>query len=421
MIRPVRAAAQRGQALAELALSVPVLVGLFALTLQGGLVIDDQINLQHAAYEGVQWAVANRTTATTTDIQNHIYRQLCGVDSNGNVYAVGASAALTRYCSSGGLVVSAATTGATGMLRPAGGPILAPLILDAEAATCQKWDLAIAVTWPAGGSDANNGPVGAGQTATITVTLVGPDGAAGGPSGAGSSPLVTLSAANLPAGLTNGTPFLDPPTVSTAGSTSKMLITPSSHTSPGTYDIKFGGIDQCGNDPTSSSPEKDVVITITGGSGPANPPASNSKIHGLLPICVPIGGNVLINGENFVAGSTVTISGQSAAVTSVSGNQLVVVVPSGVLPPGQTSGKVSVTVTNPDGTTVSLANAVTVGNCTGQVNPQNSPGSATPCFLGGAGAGGTEYTVTITWTETLVIPWISRNISLAARMRGFCQ
>ncbi|MEA2645162.1 MAG: TadE-like protein [Chloroflexota bacterium] len=69
---------RRGQALTEFALLAPVLLGFLALTLQGGIVISDQVNLEHYAYEGAQWAVANRTAATSGTISGHIQDQLCG-------------------------------------------------------------------------------------------------------------------------------------------------------------------------------------------------------------------------------------------------------------------------------------------------------------------------------------------------------
>src|SRR5438445_666216 len=41
----------RAQATLELALILPFIVGLLAISLQGGLVISDQVNLEHSAYD----------------------------------------------------------------------------------------------------------------------------------------------------------------------------------------------------------------------------------------------------------------------------------------------------------------------------------------------------------------------------------
>jgi hypothetical protein len=410
MMRRIRATTQKGQALSEMAMLLPVVVGLFALTLQGGLVIDDQVNIQHAAYEGAQWAVGNRTTASASAVQNHIYEQLCGLDSSGTLKATGSSDALTRYCRDTSLTVTVSTTAATAQKPAARDPLFGPFVVNAMATTCQQWDLN--VTTSPSGTPIN---LSTGQSATITVAMVGPNGAPN-PTGSGSAPVVAVSAGPLPSGLSNGTPFMNPPTIST-GNTSRITITPGNHTSPGTYDVMIGGSDQCGNDPTSSTPQKDVKIVISGGSGPATPGFANIGLHGLLPLCVPIGGALTINGQG-LSGATITVGGQPAQIISTGDNQIVVTVPTIVLPSGQSSTKVSITATTANGSS-SLANAVTVGTCASTPSPPAAD-AATPCFLGGGG-GATEYTIQIQWSETLVIPWLTNSLQLTANQRAFCQ
>jgi hypothetical protein len=83
--------------------------------------------------------------------------------------------------------------------------------------------------------------------------------------------------------------------------------------------------------------------------------------HGLLgigtltPASGPAAGGttLTIRGSGFVSGSTVTIGGKSAAVTFKDMNTLTVVTPT------VTAGALHVTITNPDGETVSLDAAYT--------------------------------------------------------------
>jgi hypothetical protein len=410
---------QRGQALAELALGAPFLIGLFALTLQGGLVLDDQVNIQHFAYEGGQWAVANRLTATTDNIQNHVLGQMCGLDAGGVPIGTGSISPvpLTRYCRDNSLKVLVSSPTVNALSNPGDDPFFGPWVVQADAAACQQWDLQVTLS---------AATLSTGQSATLTVTLVGPNGAAN-PTGAGSAPIVTVTVSNLPQGLYNGTPYLNPPTITPGNATTSMTIQPTATTEArDAYHIKVSGLDQCGSGVASTVAEKDLKLITTGGTGPATPPAA-PKVNGLLPLCVPTGQNLTINGSGYVAGSTVTIGGQAATVVSTTSTTITVTVPAAALPAGQVSQMVSVSVSNPGGGSVSLANAVIVGTCTAQQTQdnqtRNQAGSATPCFAatGGQAGSGVQYVITITWKETLVIPWITSAVTLTANQRAFCQ
>lgn len=407
--------AQGGQAMIELAFTLPIIVGLFAVGLQGGLVLDDQVNLQHYAYEGAQWAVANRATATHDDIVNHIQAQICGTTS-GTPNPVPTSTAPARYCREGGLtIVVNKVDHITGMTHRGRDSLFGPLVVDAEAATCQAWDLKVTPVTSAGS------PATAAQntgSATFTVSLVGPSGS-GLPTGAGSTPLITLGVDNLPPGLNQGTPYFNPPTITVSGgasTSSTLTIYPGNHTNAQTYTLTIKGADQCG-----ITVGKYAYVTVTGPGTPAIVPMPTFNINGLLPLCIPTGGGTItINGQNF-AGATVTVGGVSATVTASSGTQLTITVPP--LPAGVQSVVIS-----QGGQTFTAANAVTVGSCAGGGGGGGGApyGIAIPCtYAGGPGntSGETEYTIQIKWTETLIIPWVTNNnnIDLSASQKAFCQ
>lgn len=391
MIKRIRGSMQRGQALTELALLLPVLAGFFALTLQGGVVLSDQVNLEHYAYEGGQWGVANRTTATTTDIENHIKTQMCGSGKS-----IGASDALTRFCRAGSLSITV-TTGTIS----AEAPLLNRLgvVRDALATTCQSWTLGAADITVAQGASAN-------ISASISA------------SGSGTAPVVTLSAGGLPSSLSNGTPVWNPP--ATTG-TSVLNIAPSIHTDvKNYYTVTVRGVDQCG-----VTNEKEVHVNVTSGGGPGTVTiAVPVHIDGLLTVCIPIGSGstFTIKGAGFVSGATVTIGNGASAVTgttSVSGSTSMAV----TVPAPSAAGVYDVTVTNPDGTSTTLFNAITVATtCTvANPDPNGVSGSSTTCAANGGSSSPLAYRVVITWNEQLLVPWLVSSFGMNATQRAFCQ
>ncbi|MDP9325420.1 MAG: pilus assembly protein, partial [Candidatus Dormibacteraeota bacterium] len=301
-----RRARQQGQSLTEMALLVPILLGFFALTIQGGLVISDQVNLQHYAYEGAQWAVANRTTATTTTITSHIRDHMCG-----NSNPLNSSSALTRYCRDNTLAITVSTANATA--SRGGGPPFSLIPIDAMAASsCKAWDL---TTNPSGTSVNSPVSVAQGSSTNITVTMAA--------TGSGTSPVVTLTmTGNVPQYLSNGTPQFNPPTVSDGGSAT-INIAPSINTTKNTtYELKFGGLDQCGGTPSTGTHSVWVRVTDGGGPGTLSLPL-DLHLDGVFPLCIPIASptSLTLHGAGFSAGATVTIgAGASALGTTVTSN-----------------------------------------------------------------------------------------------------
>ncbi|MGI8609646.1 MAG: TadE family protein, partial [Candidatus Dormibacteria bacterium] len=227
-----RCLSRRGQATVELALAAPFVVGLLAVTLQGGLILSDQLNLEHYVYEGAQWALANPNAPDTGvgSIQEHIYKQMCGGAS------VSPSSAGSRYCTaeSGGLPnlavsVTAKNTPVT-LARPR------PTGAVMAATSCKSWHLDVA--WSA----ASPAQIGPNRTRYFTVTYRVQ---AGDPNPTDPSP-VTLSASDYPPGLANGTPYFEPPIVYNDGDQARLAIQTGTNTVPGTYPVFITGQDQCG-------------------------------------------------------------------------------------------------------------------------------------------------------------------------------
>jgi hypothetical protein len=406
VIRGIRSCLQSGQATVELAVIGPLLVGLFALTLQGGLVISDQVNLQHFAYEGAQWAVTNRTTATVASVTSHIQDQICG-----NGKAVGASDGLTRLCSDGGLSINVSVGAATASTQERAGWGSALGLVDAQAAvpTCPRdgWDL---VVTPASG----NGAAGV----TITAKLTGPAGT--GVPGSTYPPVVDLSTLGMPLGTSAGTPLWNPPTLSGSGVTSTMYIQTTSHTPAGTYNLKVTGTDQCGGQPANGP--KTVSIGTSSGAAPVVD--SVPHIDGVTPSCVRLGvpTTLTINGQNFVSGATVAfdLSGVSYPTTFISARQVTVAVTATTAD----TDNIVLTNPNPPGTQAKIFGAVVnAASCPGGTG--NIAGSSTACSAGAtagyAVGNGVEYMVTIAWNEHLIIPWITSTVGLSATEHAFCQ
>ena len=392
MIRRIRHRLQSGQATLEMAFVGPILVGLFALTLQGGLVISDQVNIQQYAYDGAQWATSNRATATltgsgSTSITQHVQDQICGAGKS-----IGASDAITRICRTGGLNITVAADNATAMRSgPRDWLAASGLVENAEAA---------AATCPVGG--VNPWSLAVSQSAgVVTATMTGPNGS-GSPSGAAATPVVTLVALGLPHS-TNGTPLWNPPVI---GTSSTLSI-------GGSFNLKVTAVDQCGGQ-EAQGPRP---ISSGTGAGSLGTGAATPHVDGVTPACVHTATQLTINGQGFVAGATVMFDlGGTATIISTTATQIVVSVPA----PGSADTD-NLVVTNPSGAKAKLYNAVLnspVAACPAIIATNNSlAGTTNPCPAGGAAH---EYTVTISWTETLIIPWITSGILLSSTEHSFC-
>jgi IPT/TIG domain len=110
--------------------------------------------------------------------------------------------------------------------------------------------------------------------------------------------------------------------------------------------------------------------------------SGSAMISGVSPNSGPTAGGtaVTVNGSNFSSGATVSFGGTAApGVSFVSSTQLKATTPA------HAAGAVSVQVTNPDGTSATLANAFTYGSTTLSVN------SVSP--ISGPAEGGTSVTI----------------------------
>ncbi len=96
----------------------------------------------------------------------------------------------------------------------------------------------------------------------------------------------------------------------------------------------------------------DIKVVAQGISAPV--------ITGVSPTCVPIDqiGTTIVNihGENFATGATVTVGGIEAAQTAVIDSTKIQI----LLPPALGLGTYDITVTNPDGKTGTLVNAISI-------------------------------------------------------------
>jgi Flp pilus assembly protein TadG len=401
-VRRRGALAQRGQSLVEFALAVPVLLGLLGLTLQGGVLISDQIGLAHAANEGAQWAASNPGSATTGDngtVATHVYQQLCG---QGVAVGQTSATAPTRFCTTAAPTVHVTSrTTPTTMLMPPGSYRNA-----ASDKKCQTWDL---------GASPTSIITTQGAQVQFSVSLTN----IGGNNG-DSEPQVTLSAGGIPPGVTPGVPSFNPATIA-IGDASVLSFTTSTATPPGSYSISVNGTDQCQSG--ASSGTTTVDLTVTGSPVPA--PTVSPNLPSIISTSVTsfvqaAGGITTLVGTNFQSGATVAIGSTPATlVTFVSSTQLLVTVP-----PGIPTGSYNITVTNPNGSSATLNNALTITLAAASPSPSASAGG------GGGGvvvaacaptAGGYEFVITISWAEPLFIPWVSRSFTLSASQYATCQ
>ena len=400
-----RRLSRRGQATVELALAAPFIVGLLALTLQGGIIISDQVNLEHYAFEGSQWALANPNAPLTGagSLQEHIYKAMCGGATSIP------SAGGTRYCAaeSGGLpnMTVSVTSNSTPLTEVMPRPTQAVM----AASTCKAWSLTI--TPGNFGGAPGPGQIKQNQTRWYTVTL---HVAAGDPNP--DSPTPTLSASDYPPGLANGNTYFEPPTLYNDGDTSRLTIQTGSNTVPGVYPIFITGQDQCGGGPTPTPAINNLTVLAAGSFNAPPTPVTVTVDPVQIGICAGTATPVKVTGSGFQVGATIkfgTVPGAGVAVVKGGEIDATVTLPSGVY---------DITVTNPDLTTGTAVGGLTVlpsAPC-----PPASPAIAThPCS--GNVAGAYQTLIDIKWDEPLALPLLTTStppfIALEATQRVLCQ
>lgn len=396
---------KRGQATVELALASPFIVGLLALTLQGGIVISDQVNLEHYTYEGAQWALAHPDAPLTGagSVREHVTQQMC------NGAATVPQPGGTRYCldqTLSGLAPSdnlsiqvARSVGntPTSQVRPS------PTSQVLAASTCNPWALSVTV-------NPSSGSISASDTATYTVTLSITDVGR-------SDPVVNLSASNLPPGLANGTPYFVPPSLSTNSSYGRqavLVVDTAASTVVGDYPIAVTGVDQCGIGPSSPPTVTPLTIAAGGnfGAPPVHPPVS---VSAAVPICGGAASTVRVTGSGFQAGASVQLGTTAAGpVTFVNSGEVDAAVT-------LSSGVYDITVTNPDlSQGVSAEGLVVLPGA-----PCPPTAAAAPVRACATISGSYETVITIQWSEPLALPWLTSgsppSVHLSARQLLTCQ
>lgn len=413
---------KRGQSTVEFALVVPFVAGLLALTLQGGLILSDQVNLQHFTYDAGQWAQANPQMATPDTagvgaVTQHVYDQTCGPGLRPG--ALGGKQPLTRFCTTD-LVVSvrdrstpvSAVHPSTGVLAAAAGCPATPWVMTVTPSDLQTVDASV---------------TGGTQNFTVKVAYAPQPSpsptASATPSPAPSPPpppVVALSVSITDAFV--GSSGFSQQNISPGGPDSSTLaIAYTTNTRPDTYTIEVTGADQCGlattstikllvkNNPLTVSPGPSPPITEFVGS--VNPPQP----------CAAVAATLTISGGGFVPGVTVNVGGTAATVTYQSANTLSVTLPS---VPGP--GFFPVTVTYPDGVKATLINAInsTAACPVATASPPPPPPacvSAVAPSTGGVGAPN-QLVVSLTWKEPLIIPLVSGGtLALSANAYVFCS
>ncbi len=417
---------QRGQSTLELAMALPFIVFLLMVTLQGGLLISDHVNLEHSAYNGVEWAQSHLDYATVGNngagtISQHIIADLC---AGGTATAPGPGA--SRYCNSDLSVVVIGTA-----LTANAAPVAAPTsqVLAAGCGPVHPYKIA------SGQTSATVTAGGAGGTGNATFTLAIQD----IPSvGVGQlEPTVTLAASGYPTSLLDS-PFFNPPQISrdTAPTTSVLNIQTSTRTRPGVYRITISGVDQCGKGASGAS----LVVTLTVLPPTVAPPAPPAIVNHLLSvnpsaICsnIPTGIDLIGDGFTKTTSKTVKVGPDSAtAVTVISDTHMQATIIATKL------GYNNVELTS-DSDSVTLLSAVVVLSCpVGTTLPPPDLGSTTSTSISGSvqfdqngnvslcaggAAGAREVKVSITWREPLVIPGLlgQAPFQLTASQFGFCQ
>jgi hypothetical protein len=235
------------------------------------------------------------------------------------------------------------------------GPLM-PLVQDATAAgpSCptRSWHIVSTTVVQ---------QINPGSVASYDLQVVD-DGIAGG-----FYPIIQMGRANV-AISTTAAPYFTVQPVSTnpaLGNDRSTLKFPTrSDAVPGVYTIRISGADSCGSRSSALPP---VVTLIINPALPVLPPITpattvDSVVQSVLPLCINVGVSFTIVGNNFQAGATVTVGTQPATQVTpgVPPTQtLVATYPAGL----PNLGKLNLTVTNPDGTTATLLNAVTLAPC----------------------------------------------------------
>lgn len=424
---------KRAQSTVELALILPFLLGLLVITLQGGVIISDQVALEHFAYVGAQYAVSQNQQATTSAITSYILQQMCGAGATTAPLTSSttppASSATTKYCKPepsgvpGPFMPPTATTpkliavsGAAVSLQPRPHPDFG-LWTDALAAsscTAQNWSLRLQIS----NSTVYRSGAGTPNDTTITVSFKSV-------SGSQQAPNVKLSATGYPPGSTGtggGTPIPADPVISPSGSQYPQQTTiyiNGANATPGSWKITVGGTDQCGIGPSGGAANIFVNVSSLGVTATVTPAAAPT-ISGVDPPSICAGQQTVINivGTNFVAGDTVSFGANLPAVnvTYVSAADLQVTTPA------LATGLYSPTVTDPvTGLQGSLLNPITATvACLTPPPPPPQPqcGQNTGAAVGAS----EEAIITITWNEPLVVPWFGGTyITLQAQQVVLCQ
>jgi hypothetical protein len=396
----------RGQAALELAIIAPFVVGLLAVTLQGGLLLSDQVRLQHYAYDAGQWAQANLSTATTSNITTRIYDQLCGPGLT--PATLGGSTPATRFCDSSlSLNVSTRST-PTSLLGPPGVDVLAA----SSPCVDQPWSLT--VTPALATVDAST----SGGTQHYTVTATSPPQASPAPSPpATPNPVITLYVRVKDAFISGGSPSFTPAQVSPSPGTSvtsDLSIKYTTRTRPATYDVYVTGEDQCGvSQPANPNRAQLKVNNNPLTVSPAPTPPVTEWVDAVTPTqpCTGVATTLKIFGGGFVPGVIVNVGGTAATVTYTVNNEVDAVV---TIP---TPGIDPVTVTYPDGVKATLVDAINATATCPPPSPAPPPGP-NPCA---SAPGSNEMTISLAWKEPLVIPLLGSGIQLKASEYAFCQ
>ena len=304
-----RSLGNRGQSTLELALISPLVVGLFALTLQAGLVVSDQVQLEHFAYEGTQWAFAHRndTGLTNADVANHVYQQMCG----GTIPPAAPGAGATRFCQAPPAGIPAplnvSVPGSATLPTASGWP---SLWSDAEAAACKTWALSITPATRA---------VAAGNTASYTARLVSI-------SGSGTNVKIRLTGGNFP-DRTQGPVIFTPPVLSTSGATSATFsIATRTDATAATYNFFVSGSDDCSAGSQAHAAYANIVVGPPATSPTLPSPYTvtiDSVKSSALPLQVCVGESLTITGDNFTPQQTVAIGSSTATnVTFTNSHQI---------------------------------------------------------------------------------------------------
>ncbi len=363
------------------------------------------MKLDHYAYEGAQWAIANPSSATadpalhpgTGTIARHIYELMCG-----GTGSTPPSSGGSRFCGAQPTGVPKLTVKVDSPLTPTSlAPGVAPTGEVMGTSVCKLYTLSASPVSVV--INQSTSPTSA--TFTITDTSAG---------GAGPNPTVTLTASGYP-GWIQVQPIFFPSKI-TAGQSATVTVQAGSSTPAGTYTLSFDGHDDCTG---LSAATGAALATLTVLASPGNPsptatPAATVGITGILPglICLNVSSPLTINGFGFQSGATVTTGPLSAlSVTVVSSTQIT------INTAALLAGVYNLVVTNPGGATGTLNSGLTVSTSCGG-GGGGGGGGATPtpttsgcCFNGSVGTPGTTTLTDLTssWTTN---QWVGATVTM---------